>query len=138
MKIRRFCHVPGILLATVVMSSVVGCGPRVDWELNYERGMDKAARERRRAVIQFWSPMNEGCWAMDEEVFRDADVCEVMRRFVPIRLDPAWHGPLADVLGARAIPSFVILRPDREKVAVHEGRMDTKAFYLFLINNSYK
>jgi hypothetical protein len=61
-----------------------------------------------------------------------------MKRYVPIRLDPAWHGPLADVLGAQTVPSFVILRPDREKVAVREGRMETKAFYLFLINNSYK
>jgi uncharacterized protein YyaL (SSP411 family) len=127
-----------VLLAAISLPLLVGCGPRVNWELNYEWGMKKAAREQRRALIQFWSPMNEDCWAMDKEVFKDPDVCEVMKRFVPIRLDPAWHGPLADILGARAVPSFVILRPDRETVAVHEGRMATKAFYLFLINNSYK
>lgn len=139
MNIRRNGHVFGLVLpAAVLLLSVVGCGPRVNWQLNYERGMQKAAQEQRRAVIQFYSPMNEDCWAMDEEVFKDPDVCDVMRRFVPIRLDPAWHGPLADILGARTVPSFVILRPDREKVAVYEGRMETKAFYLFLINNSYK
>lgn len=139
MNIRRICHILEITLLTIMpLSFLAGCGPRASWELNYEWGMKKAARQQRRALIQFWSPMNEDCWAMDKEVFKDPDVCDVMRRYVAIRLDPAWHGPLADVLGARTVPSFVILRPDREKVAIHEGRMTTKAFHLFLINNSYK
>ena len=68
---------PLVLLAGVSIPLVSGCS-YVQWERDYNTGLKKAAEQRRRAVIQFYS-MNKDCYEMDREVFSDSDVQELMK-----------------------------------------------------------
>lgn len=124
------------LVALGFVSPLVGCGP-INWERSYERGMGKAAQQRRRAVVQFYSSVNKDCQDMDDEVFTKAEVQDVMKDFVAIRLDTVLNRKLTHDFSVQIVPTFVIMRPDWSVATVHAGKMDAEAFRYFLIKNRY-
>lgn len=131
-------HAKPILSAMTLLSAValVGCGPS-GWESSFEAGLSRAANERRPALVMFSSIASPDCGAMDDEVFSDPEVQNVLRSFVPVRLDYFINGKLAKELGVQTIPTFVVFRPDRSVAGVREGRMDARNFTIFLIKYRY-
>jgi len=130
----RFLRLAVVAGATLVVP-LAGCG--LNWELDYQRGLAKAADARRRAVVQFYQAVSRDCRAMDLEVFSNDDVRKLLGRFVPIRLDPVLSRQLAEQWEVQNVPAFVVLRPDGSVAGKHDGRMDAKAFCVFLINHMY-
>ncbi len=122
--------VGAVLLSSV--GCVAGCGP-VRWESSLEPGLSRAANERRPALVMFSSVASPDCIEMDRDVFEDPDVQDVLKSFVPVRLEYVLHGKLAKELGIQTIPTFVVYRPDRTVAGVHEGKMNARNFTIFLI-----
>lgn len=116
---------------------LVGCSP-IGWEWSYERGMRRAQREQRRALVQFHSPTDEACRTMAKEVFADPEVVKLMQRYVPIRVDAGVHQELAERYGVEFLPAFFVVRPDITIAASHEGAMTTDEFTIFLISKMYE
>lgn len=126
------------LLAAVLLGTacLTGCGP-VGWERSFEAGLSKAANERRPALVMFSSAVSPDCMRMDREVFEDPEVQNVLRSFVPVRVDFLLNSKLAKELNVQSVPTFVIFRPDRSVAAVREGKMDARSFTIFLIKYRY-
>jgi len=123
------------LLVAASTPLVAGCSS-VRWGYDFEEGMRKAAQERRRAIVQFYS-LNRACHEMDREVFTEAEVQERMQEFVPIRLDYHLNRRLAEQFGVQVVPSFIVFRPDGQPAGSHAGKMDADKFKFFLITYRY-
>ncbi len=123
-------------LLGVLLMALTGCGP-IAWETDLEAGLVRAGQEGRRALVQFHTLANPDCQAMEDEVFSDPDVQDLMARFVPIRLDLVWSQQVARQFNVEAVPTFLVIRPDRQLAGSYTGRMDAEKFLLFLIRYSY-
>jgi len=126
-----------VFLLAVAVSLVAGCGS-VHWEHNYQKGVTRAAQLRKRSLIQFYSPLDADCLAMDREVFSNPDVQKALNEFVAIRLDYMLNKRLADDLNVQVLPSFFVLRPDGRIMGSYSGRMDEQKFRIFLLKQRYK
>lgn len=131
-----FSHRGGLCLglACLLVASAAGCGG-INWERDYQAGIQKAARNRKRALIEFTTMFGEGVSQMDSEVFSDPDVQEMMQKFVPIRLDIGLNRRLAERFGVQKTPAFVIVRPDMTVAGMHQGTLKADEFRHFLIKS---
>lgn len=110
----------------------------VAWEHDYQVGLRRAAETRQRALVEFYSFWNQDCRAMDGEVFANNEVRELLRQFIPVRVDAGLNAKLMEEFGANTLPTFVVIRPDGEVVTTRAGRMDAAQFRVFLIGNLYR
>ena len=133
---RRKTVGPAVLLAMLTVTLGSGCSP-IRWEHSYETGLKRAARQRRRALVQFYSTVNADCLEMDRKVFSDPDVQELMHNFIAIRLDSVLNKQLAQQFNVQTVPTFIIIRPDRQIAGSTSGAMDAEKFRIFLIKYSY-
>ena len=99
--------------------------------------MGKAAQQRRRALVWFYAAANKDCRAMSKDVFEDADVQQVMKEFVAIRLDTLLNRKLTHQFNVQVVPTFVVMRPDWSVAGSYAGKMDKETFRYFLIKNRY-
>lgn len=119
----------------ILSALTAGCSP-INWERDYQTGLQRSIETRQRAVLLFTSAFDSGSAAMDAEAFEDKHVQELMRRFVPIRLDVVVNKRLADQLNVQSTPAFFIIRPDTSIAGAHIGVMDADQFRRFLIKYS--
>jgi len=127
---------PAVLLATLSVALGAGCSP-IQWERSYDAGLKRAARQRRRALVQFYSAVNSDCLEMDRKVFSDPDVQELMHHFVAIRVDSVLNKKLTKQFNVQTVPTFFVIRPDRQIAASTSGKMDAEKFRIFLIKYTY-
>ncbi len=136
MQVNRKLLGPAVLLATLSVVLGSGCSP-IHWERGYDSGLKRAARQRRRALVQFYSAVNTDCLEMDRKVFSDPDVQELMHNFIAIRLDSVLNKKLAKQFNVQTVPTFFVIRPDRQIAGSMSGKMDAEKFRIFLIKHSY-
>ncbi|NLX13447.1 MAG: thioredoxin family protein [Phycisphaerales bacterium] len=125
----------GILL---VVAFCAGCSD-INWERDYDKGMQRAIQQQRRVLLQFYSPMCSDCRRMDDEVLSDPDVQRVLARYLPIRVDMMFNRRLAEQMNVVLTPTFVVMRPERtgmNVIASRSGFSDKEEFRLFLIKNA--
>ncbi len=120
--------------AFIVLSA--GCN-QVRWTYDYQRGMTRAQAEGRRAVVQFYSSFNRDCFDMDRSTFADDEVRQLMRRFVPIRVEAWANRQLIERFEVQHLPAFFVIRPDITVAGSTSGQMDAEQFRIFLIKNSF-
>jgi thiol:disulfide interchange protein len=125
-----------IWMGVASLGLVAGCGS-VRWERSLDAGLKRAANEQRPALVMFSSTFSRDCFEMDQNVFTDPQVEQTMAGFVPVRLDLVMNRKLAEELGVRSAPSFVVFRPDRSVAGFQEGKLDAARFGIFLIKYRY-
>ncbi len=118
------------LLPALSVLMITGCSS-VDWESDYEKGVQRAVEQSRRALVYFWEPLDMDCQDM-EEVFEDPKVQEQMHGCIAIRLSKTLNPKLAEQFNVQTVPSFFIIRPDMTLAQSHAGRMDLDKFQFFL------
>jgi len=136
MQVKRKLLGLTVLLAILSVALGSGCSS-IHWERSYEAGLERAARQRRRALVQFYSAVDPDCLEMDRKVFSDPDVQDLMHNFIAIRLDSVLNRQLATYFNVQTIPTFFIIRPDRQIAGSESGAMDAEKFRIFLIKYSY-
>lgn len=114
----------------------VGCSS-VPWRYDLDGALRSAAQQRRRAVILFTTGTSADGRDMDFRTFTDAKVVEMMREFVPIRLDYYMYRAKADQLGVTQAPTMVVIRPDGTIAGSQSGKLKPEDLRLFLIKNRF-
>ncbi|UCD27607.1 MAG: thioredoxin family protein [Planctomycetota bacterium] len=116
---------------------LAGCGG-IHWEHDYTKGLRRAAQLRKRVLVQFHSNVNADCMEMEQKVFNNSEVKELITEYVAIRLDYYLNKQLADDLNVQVLPTFFVLRSDGAIIGSHGGKMDKEKFRYFLIKNRYR
>ncbi len=152
---RGICLGMAVLL---VVAALVGCGRRdgppgraaakgkeepgaKSW-LPYNDGMALAAKEKKKAIIDFYASWCRWCKVMDRETFRNPEVEKyLVEHFVAIRIDAenktdsiGYQGrrytpaSLARSLGVQGYPSLAYLDEDGELITLMPGFMPAERF----------
>ena len=160
----------GLVLALVlVFAALMGCGrgdgPPAEraskvreeagaknW-LPYDEGMAQAAREKKKAVIDFYASWCRWCKVMERETFSNPEVEKYLsEHFVAIRIDAendadsiGYQGrrytpaSLAKSFGVRGYPSLAYLDEDGDLIALVPGYVPAQRFlpYLQYVQGNY-
>lgn len=127
-----------LCLVPFLAACCAGCGD-INWERDYDKGIQRALHQQRRVLVQFYSPMCPDCRKMEKEVLSDPDVQRVIARYLPIRVDIMFNRKLAEQMNVVLTPTFVVMRPEMSGmniVATRSGYSEKEEFRLFLIKNA--
>ena len=94
----------------------------ISWREDYGGALEEARTTNRLVWIQFTGPWCPNCLRMERDSFPDADVIEhAQRSFVPLKLRSDVHEQLALGFNLSGLPATVLVAPNREIVAIHQG-----------------
>ncbi|MHB1558984.1 MAG: thioredoxin family protein [Isosphaeraceae bacterium] len=126
---RRGPAVPALSIAAVML-----CAPTlvstawatdpipIAWRSDYGGALEEARATNRLVWIQFSGPWCPNCVRMERDSFPDADIIEHSQRsFIPLKLRSDVHEQLALAFNLSGLPATVLVTPDRQIVAVHQG-----------------
>jgi thioredoxin-related protein len=136
MRRRKCSKILIVLAALAACDLIAGCGS-IQWQYNYDKAQGEAVQQRRRMIVEFASAASMACQEMDAKVFTNAEVRQLMQRFLPVRLDTVFQRDLARKFGVQTTPTFFVIRPDGQIVGSYAGKMDAEKFRVFLIKYSY-
>lgn len=133
---QRTCKAFAAMLSAALLLTATGCG-FVPWRYDFDGALRSAAARKQRAVVLFTSADSEAAREMDMRTFSDAKVQNLMREFVPVRLDYHFNKQRAEQMGVTQPPAILVVRPDGTVAGSEEGYLDAEALRLFLIKNRY-
>ena len=121
--------------------------------LPYNEGMALAAKEKKKAIIDFYASWCRWCKVMDRETFQNPEVAKYLSgHFVTIRIDAenktdsiGYQGrrytpaSLARSLGVQGYPSLAYLDEDGDLIALVPGYVPAEKFlpYLRYVQGNY-
>ncbi|HWN83626.1 MAG TPA: thioredoxin family protein, partial [Vicinamibacterales bacterium] len=86
------------------------------WTSSLAAGLERAERERKPVLIDFWATWCKNCLTMDKTTLADPEVRRALDRYVKIKFQAEQpdEPPARDVMArfkAIGLPTYVILRP---------------------------
>ena len=105
----------------------------IAWRDDYGSALDEAKAANRLLWIQFTGPWCPNCARMESDSFPHPAVLQHAREsFVPVKLRSDVHEQLALSFNLSGLPATIIVSPNREVVAVHQGYLGPAEFDAFL------
>jgi thioredoxin:protein disulfide reductase len=139
--VRRFTYFKRILGVVLIGSALFYFwtsafqGSGVLW-LSYDPSLvSKAAEEKKPVILDFSAEWCEACRDMAQQVFQDAEVIELSRKFVTIRLDLTHRHPdQEEILGRyqiQGVPTIIFMNKDgQEEKSLRIEEIVNKAHFL--------
>jgi YHS domain-containing protein len=94
----------------------------IEWRDDYGRALLEAREANRLLWIQFTGPWCPNCIRMEHDTFVDPAIIERSQQsVVPLRLRSDVHEQLAASFNLSGLPATIIVGPDREILATHQG-----------------
>jgi thioredoxin-like negative regulator of GroEL len=93
----------------------------IDWQTNFNEAIELAKEQGKPVMIDFWAIWCPPCRKMDMEVWPDAEVIALSRKFVCIKVDIDRNKSLASNYGIRAIPTLIFTDPLGKKTKKRVG-----------------
>lgn len=125
-----------IIFTLLAFGSFVASGSEgrgIAWWTDLARAQAEARARDRPLWIQFTGPWCHFCNLMEREALVDAQVIARSRDgFIPVKLQPEGHEALVSAVGLAGLPATVIVSPDGQIIARHEGYLDSRSFLAFL------
>ena len=135
---RRDCLIVTIgvtfIFAGLIARSARGLEPEsISWRDDYGSALEEARAANRLLWIQFTGPWCPNCTRMEHDSFPHPAIIEHARQsFVPLKLRSDVHEQLALDFNLSGLPATVLVAPNREVVAVHQGYLGPEQFDVFL------
>jgi YHS domain-containing protein/thioredoxin-related protein len=105
----------------------------IAWRDDYGSALEEAKAANRFLWIQFTGPWCPNCTRMEHDSFPHPSIIEHARQsFVPLKLQSDIHEQLALQFNLSGLPATVLVAPNREIVAVHQGYLGPDDFDAFL------
>jgi YHS domain-containing protein/thioredoxin-related protein len=134
----RACRiVPGVSLLIVLLGSMsASAAPEDDaipWREDYFAALEEAKANNRLLWVQFTGPWCPHCTRMEQDSFpHPAIVGHAKSSFVPVKLRSDVHEQLALSFNLSGLPATIIVAPNREIIATHQGYLGPDDFDAFL------
>jgi YHS domain-containing protein len=105
----------------------------IAWRDDYGRALEEARVANRLLWIQFTGPWCPNCTRMERDSFPHPAVVQHARdSFVPVKLRSDVHEQLALRFNLSGLPATIIVTPNREIRASHQGYLGPEEFEAFL------
>jgi YHS domain-containing protein len=105
----------------------------INWREDYFAALDEAKAINRLLWVQFTGPWCPHCTRMEQDSFPHPAIVDHARTsFVPVKLRSDVHEQLALSFNLSALPATIIVAPNREIVALHQGYLGPDDFDAFL------
>jgi YHS domain-containing protein len=92
------------------------------WRDDYGRAMEDARAANRLLWIQFTGPWCPNCTRMENDSFPHPAIVEhAQRSYVPLKLRSDLNEQLVAAFNLTAIPATVVVAPNRDIIAFHQG-----------------
>ena len=105
----------------------------IAWRDDYANALEEARAANRLLWIQFTGPWCPNCTRMERDSFPHPAIVQHTREsFVPLKLRSDVHEQLALTFNLSALPATIIVAPNREVVAIHQGYLGPAEFDAFL------
>jgi YHS domain-containing protein len=105
----------------------------IAWRDDYGAALEEARVANRLLWIQFTGPWCPNCTRMERESLPHPAVVQHAREsFVPLKLRSDVHEQLALTFNLSALPATIIIAPNRDVIASHQGFLGPADFDAFL------
>ena len=105
----------------------------VDWIWNeYDVVKEKAQKENKYILIDFWAVWCTECKEMDVKAFQSPEVKEVLKNFVLLKVDVDEVPQLRAQFHVGGMPVIVVVTPEGEEVARITGYQTAEQLVRFL------
>jgi protein disulfide-isomerase len=112
----------GIVLAALAHGNGIAAPSPVQWQTTLEGAKRLAAQNNQLVLIHFWAPYCGVCRRMEEEVFPDPRVAQVIQQlYVPVKLNTEYFPATAQQFGITKLPTDVVLSPGGQLLRKMEG-----------------
>jgi YHS domain-containing protein/thioredoxin-related protein len=96
--------------------------PSIDWRDDYASTLEESRTANRLLWIQFTGPWCPNCTRMERDSFPQPAIVELQKRsFVAVKLRSDLNEGLVAAFNLTAIPATIIVAPNRDIVAIHQG-----------------
>jgi thioredoxin-related protein/YHS domain-containing protein len=138
LPLRRYRPIFSIGISLICIG-LIDCSARgmepesISWRNDYGNALEEAKAANRLLWIQFTGPWCPNCTRMERDSFPHPTIVEHARQsFVPLKLQSDVHEQLALHFNLSGLPATVLVAPNREIVAVHQGYLGPEEFDAFL------
>ena len=116
----------------VFLTLAAGAFAAVDWERNYDVGLEKAKKDKKLVMVDIYTDWCGWCKKLDRDTYSDKDVGnKVTKDFVAVKLNPEKSpkgATLARQFGATGYPHIVFVDAAGNKVSEINGYLPPKEF----------
>ena len=105
----------------------------IAWQDDYGKALEDARTANRLLWVQFTGPWCPNCTRMERDSFPHPAIVEhAQRSFVPVKLRSDANDALAAAFNLTALPATIIVAPNRDIIAMHQGYLGPEEFDAFL------
>jgi YHS domain-containing protein len=117
-----------------VASPAAGSEPdSIAWRNDYSSALEEARVANQLLWIQFTGPWCPNCTRMERDAFVQPEIIQhAEQSFVPLKLRSDVHEQLALDFNLSGLPATIIVAPNRDVVAIHQGYLSPAELEDFL------
>ena len=88
----------------------------VDWVYAYQDGIERAKKESKPVLIDFYADWCNPCRMMDARVYTDPRVVKALQEFVCVKIDGVREEKIAFAYRIQSIPGTIVLKIFQENI----------------------
>ncbi len=116
----------GILLAGIGHGTVVSAESSIPWVEARGRAFEAASKSAMPVLVDVWATWCAPCKTMEQTTYQDPAVVDMVRQFVPLKVDHDRNEGFVRLYGAETLPTLLVLDDRRKELARFTGLIDSK------------
>lgn len=123
----------GVLGASVLPTAAADGGkPGIVWMDDFGAAMEKAGKENRPLLVDFYTDWCLYCGKLEKETLSDPRIVGLSKEFVCVRLDAEVHKGVAARYSPQGFPTIILATPTGDELLRVSGFRDADSFHKVL------
>ncbi|MFH1753210.1 MAG: thioredoxin fold domain-containing protein [Candidatus Omnitrophota bacterium] len=101
---------------------------KISWVDNYDKGMSRAKKTNKPAMVDFYTGWCGWCKKLDNETYKDKEVLSLTSKFVCIKVDGDKNKDLTKRFNVRGYPTVLFLSPGGKEIGRLPGFLPAEPF----------
>lgn len=126
-----------IILSIVLLFALNQKANATQWMTSYEDAKKLAVATNKLILVDFWATWCGPCLRMDADAWSKPEVQELMKNFIPLKIDIDLERKVSSKYSIRSIPDVFIMDPNGEVIFHKKSYMDKNQVISLLKKYSY-